>query len=424
MSRLGHNPLVLWSSFIVAHLWLGLVNLYGPGLPLGDVTNVYKYWTDQIFLNGFWVGIDSAWVYPVLAIFPMLAAAAFGQTLIASTWLSMILMLNAAAFFVLTGRRRRSRNHVAAWWWIGFVILLGPIALGRIDSVTVPIAIIGVLLIARRPALASVILTVAAWIKVWPVALITAAVIATKVRWRIVVAAAGFSVGIVGVAVLFGGGANVFSFVGQQAGRGLQVESPISTIWMWQAFSGLAGASVYYDQHILTWQVSGNGTTTASALMTPIMLLAVTAVVLMALLALRRGAPADALLATTALGLVSVLIAFNKVGSPQFIAWLAVPIVLGLTTRYREDRRWFAVPAWMVLVTAALTQVIYPFLYAWLLVLNPIMLIVLTARNLLVFVIVGWAVLTLARLGTESPDPSEFVNTVSEPTRWPLQSQA
>ena len=88
----GRNPVVLWSAFILVHLWLGLVNLYGPGLPLGDVAIVYKFWTDQIFIGGFWVGINSSWVYPILAIFPMLVAAAFGPEQYSSAWLSLVLL--------------------------------------------------------------------------------------------------------------------------------------------------------------------------------------------------------------------------------------------------------------------------------------------------------------------------------------------
>ena len=36
-----------------------------------------------------------------------------------------------------------ARAVVVGWWWVGFLLLLGPIALGRIDSVTVPIAMVG-----------------------------------------------------------------------------------------------------------------------------------------------------------------------------------------------------------------------------------------------------------------------------------------
>ena len=392
MRRIGRNPVALWSAFILAHLWLGLLNLYASGLPLGDVTIVYKFWSDQVFLAGFWVGIDSAWVYPILAIFPMLGAAVLGPGLYASTWLTMMLVLDAVAFGSIIGWRRAARRAAAAWWWIGFLLLLGPIALGRIDTVTIALGVVAVCLVATRPRLAALVLAIAAWVKVWPAAIVVAMVVALRERWRILAIALLVSLGVVAGAAAFGSGANVLSFVTQQTGRGLQVEAPVSTIWLWQAFAGAPGTFVYYDQQILTWQVTGDGVGVVGDIMTPIMALAVIAVVLVAVLALRRGAQPAAVLALLVLALVAALIAFNKVGSPQFIGWLAVPVILGLSTHTAQGRLWFVVPAALSAVTAALTQAIYPYLYGWLLSLNPIMLVALTARNLLVFAILGWAV--------------------------------
>ncbi len=393
MRTIGRNPVALWSAFILVHLWLGLLNLYGSGLPLGDVTIVYKFWSDQVLLGGFWVGIDSAWVYPVLAIFPMLAAEAFGPGLYASTWLSLMTVLDAVAFASVIGWRRAARRAAAAWWWIGFLVLLGPIALGRIDTVTIALGIVAVSVVASRPWLATVILSIAAWIKVWPAAIVVAMVVALRDRVRILGVALVVSLLVLAGALAVGSGANVLSFVTQQTGRGLQVEAPVSTIWLWRAFARDPGTIVYYDQHILTWQVTGDGVGITSALMTPLLALAVIAVVLVGILAVRRGAEPRVVLAALALALVACLIAFNKVGSPQFIGWLAVPVILGLSTRSPEGGRWwFAVPAVVSGVVAALTQAIYPYLYGWLLGLHPLMLAVLTARNVLVFVLLGWAV--------------------------------
>jgi len=108
----ARSSFTLWAAFILAHLWLGLLNLYGPGYPMGDVTSVYKFWVDQLVINDFQVGIDSQWVYPILAFVPMLAALAFGSTLYASTWLSIVMLLNVTAFGILTGWGRR-RDHNA-----------------------------------------------------------------------------------------------------------------------------------------------------------------------------------------------------------------------------------------------------------------------------------------------------------------------
>lgn len=421
LRRAGRNPVVLWSAFILTHLWLGLLNLYADGLPLGDVTIVYKFWTDQVFIADFWVGINSSWVYPILAIFPMLAAAAFGPGLYASTWLSLVMVLDAAGFAAIVGWRRTSRNRAAAWWWIGFLLLLGPIAMGRIDSITVPLAIIGVLFAATRPRVAALILTVAAWIKVWPAALVGALVIASRDRWRVLATAVGTSAVIVLTALLFGSGQNVFSFVTQQTDRGLQVESPVSTIWLWQALLGVPGAYVYYDQRILTWQVTGDGVGVVGSIMTPLLGLVVLAIALVAVIVLRRGASATQLLPALALALVTALIAFNKVGSPQFESWLAVPVILGLVTRRPGNRSWFVVPAVLVALIAALTQSFYPYLYGWLLGLHPILLTLLTVRNVLLFVLLGWAVYTLWNTepadGRETASPTEVEE---DPVAWPL----
>lgn len=407
LARLGRNPALLLGTFTLVHLWLAVLNLYGPGLPLGDVTIVYKFWTDQILVADFWVGIDSAWVYPILAIVPMLVAATFGPALYATTWLVLVFGLNLLAFVAVIGWRREARNVAAAWWWIAFLMLLGPIALGRIDATTVPVAIAGVMFASTRPRVAALLLTLAAWVKVWPVALFVALFVSSRDRWRALLVAVGTSVLIIAFALSFGSGGNVLSFVTQQTGRGLQVESPVSTIWMWQAFAKVPGSFAYYDQALLTWQVTGDGVGVASMLMTPLMGLAVLAVVLAGVLALRRGVDPVVLLPIVSLGLVTALIAFNKVGSPQFISWLAVPVILGLVTKRPGNPWWFATPAALVGAIAALTQCFYPYLYGWLLSLNPILLVILTARNLLLFVVLGWAMYTLITVATWRENPFE-----------------
>ena len=391
------SPLLLWAVFILAHLWLGALNLYGPGQPFADVTIVYRFWTDQALVSNYWVGIDGSWVYPIVALVPMLLARLFGPELFPGTWLGLVLVLDIAAFGVLTGWGRSRRNIGVAWWWVAFLLLLGPIALGRIDSITVPLAVVGALIVATRPRAAAVILTVATWIKVWPAALLAAILISAKARRQIAVGAVVTSVAIIALALSFGAGANVFSFVTQQSVRGLQVEAPISNIWLWQEFAGAANTFVYYDRGILTWQVRGPGVEVASVLVNPLMILVVVAITLLALLAVRNRVPVQDLLPSLSLAYVVAVIAFNKVGSPQYVTWLAVPIILGLATNAVGRGRPFRTPAIIVLVVAGLTQLIYPYLYGYVLGLNPAMLIVLSVRNLLYFVLLGWAIVTLWR---------------------------
>ena len=422
LRSLARSRVLLWAAFILAHLWLGALNLYGPGLPFGDVTIVYRFWTDQALVSNYWVGIDGSWVYPIVALVPMLLSRVFGPELFPNTWLSLVLTLDIVAFGVLTGWGRNRRNTAVAWWWVAFFLLLGPIAVGRIDSITVPLAIVGVLLVATRPRAAAVILAVATWIKVWPAALLAAILISVRARRELVVGAVVTSLAIIAVALSFGAGANVFSFVTQQSVRGLQVEAPISNIWLWQEFAGVANTFVYYDPGVLTWQVRGPGVTAASILMNPLMILVVVAITVLALLALRNRVAAQDLLSPLSLAYVVAVIAFNKVGSPQYITWIAVPVILGLATNAVGRGRPFRTPAILVLVIAALTQLIYPYLYGYVLGLYPAMLIVLSARNLLYFVLLGWAVVSLWR--SSRADNSDAQEDRSDgawlPAVWPF----
>jgi hypothetical protein len=50
-----------------------------------------------------------------------------------------------------------------------------------------------------------------------------------------------------------------------------------------------------------------------------------------------------------------------------------------------------------VTVTAALTQLIYPYFYDFILAVQPAILVVLTLRNLMFFVILGWTIFALWR---------------------------
>jgi hypothetical protein len=390
------HPIALWVGFAVAHLWLGMLALYAPGQPLGDVTSVYKFWIVDYALAGHgWVGIDTVWVYPILAIVPMIAAAAFGPDLYASTWLTLVMIADAVAFAaVLTIGRRHGVAH-PGWWWLGFLVALGPVAVGRVDSITVPIAMLGMLVVLSRPALAGVLLTVAAWIKVWPAALVAAVVLAVRGRVRVIVGAAATTAAVLIVVIALGGAGNVFSFISQQTGRGLQIEAVIATPWMWDATLGAGHSRVYYDTSILTFQLQGNGVATAAGVATP--LLALAAVVLLGLgfLAVRRGREPGEVLPPLALALTLAMIIFNKVGSPQFVGWLAVPIVFGLLTHASGAGHPFRVPAVLGLVIAGLTQIFYPYLYTDLLAAKLSMVIVLTARNLLYVALFAWAVVAL-----------------------------
>src|SRR5690606_783327 len=127
----------------------------------------------------------------------------------------------------------------------------------------------------------------------------------------------------------------------------------------------------------------------------PLLIGAVLAVTALGIRVARAGAADPRLFPLLALGLVTAMIAVNKVGSPQFACWLAVPVIAGLV-----GARAFRAPAAMVLAIAALTQVVYPYLYDQLVALAPWMLVVLTLRNALYLLLLGWTLRELWRLGS------------------------
>lgn len=397
MLAIVRNPIALWAGFVVAHLWLGMLALYAPGQPIGDVTGVYRFWiVDYAWEGHGWVGIDTVWVYPILAIVPMIAAAALGPELYASTWLSLVMLVDAVAFAVILTVSRRAGVSHAGWWWLGLLVALGPVAVGRIDSITVAFALIGMLVVVARPALGGVLLTVAAWTKIWPAALVAAVVIALRDRGRVVIGAAATSAVVIVVALALGAGGNVFSFITQQTGRGLQIESVIATPWMWDATLGSGHSRVYYDTAILTFQLRGPGVADVAAIATPLLALAALVLLGLGLIATRRGRPPGEMLPPLVLALTLAMIIFNKVGSPQFVTWLAVPIVFGLLSAAAGAGGSFRIPAGLGLGIAALTQVLYPYLYHDLLGVPKLtMVLVLTTRNLLYVALFAWAVVAL-----------------------------
>lgn len=394
-----------WALFLAVHILVAWQGWVFPSQPMGDVVLVYEPWSASALTGGTVVGITESWVYPQLALVPMLLAQLLAwplAPLVGTTgayligWALLVTALDAVAFAVLVGRRPAAPRRAAAWFWIAALLLLGPIALYRIDAVTVPIAVIGALLIARRPAIASALLMVGAWIKIWPGALLAAAVVASHRRVRMLLTALAVAAGAVLVLFLLGADRHLFGFLTEQTGRGLQVEAVAATPFLW--FVPTGAASIDYSFDILTFQISAAGADAVSAALTPAMVVVVAALLVLGAVKTARGAVSNRLLPPLALALVVALIVTNKVGSPQFQVWLIAPIVLWFVL----DRTRAVVPAAVVLVLCGLTCLIYPLTYDALLRAETLPLLLLTARNALLVVLLVVAVRAVRRVPASS----------------------
>ncbi|MCS3441696.1 hypothetical protein [Microbacterium phyllosphaerae] len=400
------RTLVLWCAFLLVHVLVAVAGWLYPSQPMGDVVLVYEPWSSAALSGGPIVGVTETWVYPQLALVPMLLAKMLSVPLIAAmgvseayliAWAVLVIVLDAIAFSVLIGRSPSQPRRAAAWFWIAALLLLGPIALYRIDAITVPIAVIAGLWLTRRPAVAAALLTIGAWIKIWPGALLLAAVVAARSRMRILLTAAVVTASIIALLFLFGADAEIFGFLTEQTGRGLQIEAVAATPFLWLAAVG--SARIEYSFEILTFQIAAEGADAVGAALTPLMAVLVIVITVIGALKATRGAAFPRLFPPLALSLVATLIVLNKVGSPQFQTWLIAPVLLWLVL----DRTRATAPALIVLALCALTCLVYPLNYDALLRAESLPVAILTLRNVLLVVALVVGIRALVRVPAHRP---------------------
>lgn len=393
--------IALWAVFLGVHVLIAVLGWIYPSQPMGDVVLVYEPWSASALGGGAIVGVTEQWVYPQLALLPMLVAKILSLPLVAVlgasgayliAWAVLVTVLDAVAFGVLLGRAASRPHRNAAWVWSAALLLLGPIAIYRIDAITVPIVVIGGLWLRKRPAVAAALLTIGAWIKIWPGALIIAAVIAGRTRMRMLLAAAAVTAGVVLLLFLLGADGELLGFLAEQTGRGLQIEAVAATPFLWAVMAGTARIEYSFD--ILTFQITAAGADAVTAVLTPLMIVAVFAVAVIGAVKAMRGASFPRLFPPLALAFVASLIVTNKVGSPQFQTWLIAPVILWIVL----DRVRARVPVVLVLLLCSLTCLIYPLTYDALLRAELVPVMLVSARNILLIVLLAVGIRALVRV--------------------------
>jgi hypothetical protein len=381
------RAVAVWATFGLVHAVLIMENLFAPNGPLGDVQVTYPAWWIDALISGDYPGLTAPGVYPFLALVPI-AIATEGV----GAWFVLVVIVDAVALAFVA-----RRSLTAAFVWLAFQLALGPIALGRIDAVTVALAVIAVTILERSPRVSGVLVAVATWVKVWPVAVGLAAMrsarFASFATWSI-----GTAIALAVAGIVVGDSFSVFSFLSQQQGRGIQVEAVAATPWLWDAWA--AGQSVVtYSADIHTFEIVGPGTSLVAQVLTVAQVVALLAVGF-ALVANGRSATiATASFGYSLLVLVSLLVTTNKVGSPQFVSWFAVPLVAMVLA---NASRATAVLVALIGSVAVLTHVIYPYAYFAFLELRTVPLVLVTVRNLTeIALLVASSVVLLTQLRVE-----------------------
>ncbi|TFD53780.1 DUF2029 domain-containing protein [Cryobacterium sp. Hh11] len=394
------RPRTLALGFLGLHavFLVALLPTILTGRVLGDLP-LYRQWAELGLGNGFWQGLDVAWVYPIGAMLPIAFAGIAGPLLYQLLWFLMTAALNAVAVGALTDWGRRRSGYKPAWYWLLCSFLLSPVGLLRLEGVTAPIVIVGLVLLARRPVIAALLLALATWIKVWPAAVFLAVVTVWSRKLTMVLTGAALSAGVAASVWLLDAAQFLTGFVTEQTDRALQLEAPVTTPWVWLASLGQHDTVIYENFAIATREVSGPGAGLVASLMTPVMFGAIAAIFVLMVIAQRRQADAAELLLLGSLALVSAFIVFNKVGSPQYMLWLVPIVAVGV------GRSWAAwrVPAVLMLAISALTTLIFPIFYLPLIDGNLFSLLLLTARNGLLVALGGWSIVALARSAHTAP---------------------
>lgn len=387
-ARFIESALLLCAAVLV-HAWGIIANgLFAKSSAFGDIS-LYNYWVYQLD-QGFPIpGLQADWVYPALAFFPIWLPSQLPLEY-QSAWLLLVFVLNASLALLLLFNRDSSKD-LSSWWFLLSIGLLGPVAISRIDIFSVVLALLA--LVAQRSSrykLAAAFLTFAGWIKVWPVALFMALATTLKNKSQVLVTAGSISTVFICLGLVVGG-TNIFSFATAQQNRGLQIESVLATPWMWLATNGQA--EVYFDESYLTNQIRGFGAEEFAAVSNLLLAAALIGVFLLAHRALRLGQNHREVYVFASAASVASLIVFNKVGSPQFMLWLVVPAIAASYFGVSRAKHLLGITGAILL----LTQLIYPVFYIELLGLETFSLLLLTARNLLIVILLVVSSLALAR---------------------------
>jgi hypothetical protein len=385
-------------------VWLA-TSRYGQGTPMGDLLFAYKPWADNVLKYGQLLGIASPWVYPFPALVPIVGASILSPTNYELGWLVLRLVVTLVVTTMLVLYRRdaqapsRRARYLAGYAWVGFTFALGPVSISRIDSWSVALAVLGALaLTLQSQRFAAAAFTFAAWIKIWPVALFAPLLFDRNKIWSTLRVGAGVSALLLIVGLLLGGNASLLSFISGQTDRGIQIESPAAMPWVWAGALGASDAGITYNAPLMTFEVFGANSDWVAWWLGPVQLGAIAITFVLGWLATRRGVSrASEVITWTALTGTCDLIFFNKVGSPQFISWLAVPIILGVL--YGVER--WRLASVLVLALSLTTWLVYPMLYDDLVWGGWAGTAVLTVRNLLELALLVYANVRLTALANQ-----------------------
>ena len=384
---------------LAAHLIMIAIGFSGIGTPMGDIT-LYQFWNQQLQTGAIY-GVNTDWVYPYVdLLFIWLPNLLTGFLDYFSAWLFFSVAIDLLAVWALLGWRGQvsKPRAQAALLWIGLQFALGPVGISRLDNLCVAVAVLGIAaMLNERQRAAGVWFALATWIKVWPVALLLALVSSSKKISKALLPASAVSIGLLIVGI-WAGGLHSLSFALAQNTRGIEFEAPLATWWVWASALKVPNTFIYFDEQIRAVQIHVALVETFATLSSFALIIALAITATLALLARKQimgnAYKSQQVFAWVALTATTDLIVFNRVGSPQYIAWMFVPVIYAVAAKLPNWK--FA--AGLLGLISALTWLIYPIIFDQIWLGNLSAVSVLTIRNLLLVLLLIHANVRLTAL--------------------------
>ncbi|MEU3838837.1 glycosyltransferase 87 family protein [Streptomyces sp. NPDC028635] len=365
----------------------------GNGRVAHEVWGLYHHWMN-VLAHGAFPAHDTLWQYPPGAGLVMLSPAALPGLTYLQAFVVLTLLCDAAVTFALArAGRRDGGSGLGAWYWTCGLPLLLHLPLARYDVIVTAFAVLALLALARFPRAGGALAALGALVKVWPVLVLlgTAKGRATRTAWIWAAAVGAVTCALLGLVFR-----NSLSFLGNQGGRGVQIESLGGTLLGLARHAGWPGR-VRYQYGAMEF-VGPHVTAVAHAS------LALTAVSFALLLLWRlrsrrwtAATPCDAALAAVLLFTVT-----SRVVSPQYLIWLLGLSAACLTVRHTVQRPVTV----LVAVAAAVSVVVYPVMYREVILSTTTGVGLMLARNGLLAAAAIWSLVRLWRATRGTPDPA------------------
>ncbi|KKO80047.1 DUF2029 domain-containing protein [Corynebacterium aurimucosum] len=319
-----------------------------------------------------------------------------------------MVLLADGAFLALLLRHHRSNPgaYSAGWFWVFFGTAAGHVFAWRLDLYPALLVAGAGALLATRPRLASALLAWATAAKLWPGVLAAGLVGRANSRdtWQRLAAFFGSLVALcLGVAAMTSVD-RVLSPLTYQGERGLQIESLAATWFVYQAHRHPNVWTMGYAAS-KSYEISGPGVDTALAISTIATGAALVWFVGVAFVHFLRGFWSPHSTVVFFIAAILLLIATNKVFSPQYIVWLGPILAVALRSpvpkstggqrqRAADIKGVRTIMAILAVGTAALGTVIYPYGYdyIWFYVgedPNPVYALVLRNQLILVMAVLA-----------------------------------